>query len=143
MNQDIEHLRLLSIFHYILAGIGALFACFPVIHLVIGLLLAFAPATFEHGHNGNPEVPQFFGLIFAGFAAAMILIGWAVAFCVFLAGRFLVGQRHYTFCLVVACILCIMVPLGTALGVFTIVVLMRPSVKTLFDQQANRPFGGL
>ena len=30
MNEDLEHLRLLSIFHYVVAGIGALFACLPV-----------------------------------------------------------------------------------------------------------------
>jgi hypothetical protein len=142
MNQDIEHLRLLSIFHYVVAGLGALFACFPVIHLVIGLTLAFAPGVLEHGPKGNPVVPQFVGLLFATFAAAMILAGWTVSFGVFLAGRFLGQHRHYTFCLIVACILCLMFPFGTVLGVFTLIVLLRPSVKTLFGQPAGPPFGG-
>jgi hypothetical protein len=142
MSQDLEHVRLLSIFHYVMAGIGALFACFPVFHLVFGLVLLFAPGALEHGPKGNPEIPRFIGLFFAGFAAAMILAGWTVAFCVFLAGRFLAGHSHYTFCLVVAGVLCIMVPFGTVLGVFTIIVLMRPSVKTLFQQQADQPLGG-
>ena len=43
MNQDIEHLRLLSIFHYVVAGIGALVSCFPVFHLAFGLVMLFAP----------------------------------------------------------------------------------------------------
>ena len=30
MAQDDEHLRLLSIFHYVVAGMAALFAMFPI-----------------------------------------------------------------------------------------------------------------
>ena len=32
MTRDEEHLRILSIFHYVVAGIVALFSLFPVIH---------------------------------------------------------------------------------------------------------------
>ena len=39
MNQDQEHLRLLSIFYYVCAGLTALFACIPIIHLVLGLMM--------------------------------------------------------------------------------------------------------
>jgi len=39
MNQDEEHPRLLAIFHYVCAGMVALFACFPIIHLVLGITL--------------------------------------------------------------------------------------------------------
>ncbi len=43
MNQDLDHLRLLAIFHYVVAGLAALVACFPLIHLVMGLVFIFAP----------------------------------------------------------------------------------------------------
>ena len=36
-NQDEQYLNLLSIFHYVVGGLTALFACFPVFHLTIGL----------------------------------------------------------------------------------------------------------
>jgi hypothetical protein len=36
MNQDLEQLRLLAIFHYIVTGLSALLACFPVLHLAVG-----------------------------------------------------------------------------------------------------------
>ena len=39
MNQDLEHLRLLSIFHYVVAGLAALFALIPVFHLVFGIAM--------------------------------------------------------------------------------------------------------
>ena len=35
MNQDEEHLKLLSTFHYILAGMAGLFALFPIFHLIM------------------------------------------------------------------------------------------------------------
>ncbi len=49
-----------------------------------------------------------------------------------LAGRKLARRRSWTFCLVVASIECLFMPYGTVLGVFTIIVLLRPTVKELF-----------
>lgn len=140
MNQDLEHLRLLAIFHYVVAGIGALFSCFPVFHLAFGLVMLFAPELLEHGPHNNPPGLRFVGLFMTGIASTIILLGWTMSFCVFLAGRYLNQHRHYMFCMVIAGILCLFVPFGTALGVFSIIVLIRPSVKTLFDQQTVDPF---
>ncbi len=50
----------------------------------------------------------------------------------FLTGRFLARRQHPTFCIVVSALDCMCMPLGTALGVFTILVLQRPSVKEMF-----------
>lgn len=41
--KDIEHLRLLSIFHYVLAGITARIACIPFIHVANGAMLILNP----------------------------------------------------------------------------------------------------
>jgi hypothetical protein len=47
-------------------------------------------------------------------------------------GRNNVGSEEYTFCLVMAGVACMFMPFGTVLGVFTIIVLLRDSVKELF-----------
>ena len=131
MNQDEEHLRLLSIFHYVVAGMAALFACFPIIHLVIGLVFLLHPQAFGPQNNqGHPE--RFLGLIFIAMASVFILLGWAFAACIAYAGRCLGQRKHYTFCMVTAGIACLFMPFGTILGVFTIIVLIRPTVKPLF-----------
>jgi len=130
MNQDEEHLRLLSIFHYVCAGFAALFACLPIFHLLLGMLLLFKPQGF--GPTGN-QPPAFFGLFMIIFATMMILFGWAFAIGIAYAGRCLRQRKRYTFCLVMAAIACMFMPFGTILGVFTIIVLVRPSVKPLFD----------
>ena len=61
------------------------------------------------------------------------ILGAVFAFVLALAGRSLSRRKHYWFAFVVACIECIFVPFGTILGVFTIIVLSRQSVKTLFS----------
>lgn len=129
MDQDSEQLRLLSIFHYVVGGLMALFACVPVIHLGVGLFMIFAAPN--HRHSEGPA-PAFVGIMFVLIAAIFIILGWALAILTFWAGRSLSQRRRYTFCFVVACILCAFAPFGTVLGVFTIIVLMRPSVKKLF-----------
>jgi len=129
MNQDLEHLRLLSIFHYIVAVITALLSSFPLIHVTIGLMMALSPESFSG--DGVPP-PAFIGWLFALFGGAFVLCGWALAIAMVFAGRYLKQHRKHTFCLVVAALSCIAIPFGTALGVFTIIVLIRPSVKQLF-----------
>jgi hypothetical protein len=131
MNEDQLHLRLLSVFHYIVAGIVALFSLLPLFHLAIGV--AMITGQLDTGETRDP-MAILMGLFFVGFAAAWIVSGIVFAACLVIAGFFLSQQRHYVFCLIVAGLACMFVPFGTVLGVFTIVVLMRPSVKKLFDQ---------
>ena len=128
MNQDLEHLKLLAIFHYVAAGMAALFACIPFIHFFMGL--AFATGAFaETGTEARPV-----GLVIMAIAGFVILAGWTFAALVAVAGRSLQKRQRYTFCLVMAGVECIFMPVGTVLGVFTIIVLVRDSVKELFGR---------
>jgi len=124
MNKDEEHLKLLSIFHYIVGGLAGFFACFPIIHFCIGILI-LADAS-----RGGPSVA--FGLFFMMMALTLIILGWTLALCLIVSGRCLARRRCYKFCFATACVSCVFMPYGTVLGVFTIIVLIRPSVKELF-----------
>jgi hypothetical protein len=128
VNTDSDQLRLLAIFHYIVSGLAAFFACFPIIHLIIGLFMIVAPQKFGRGNNP----PAVIGWFFVDIASFIILAGWTFAVLVLIAGRFIARRKHYQFCFVIACVECIFMPFGTVLGVFTILVLNRPSVKELF-----------
>lgn len=136
MNQDAEHLRLLSIFHYVVAGLLAGFACLPLLHLALGLMMIFNPEFFGPANNAPPP---FLGWFFMLVASAFILAGWVTAALIAWAGRCLQRHRHYTYCLVMACLACVFMPFGTVLGVFTLLVLLRPTVKTLFGQPTPHP----
>ena len=133
-NDDEQYLKLLSIFHYVVGGIAGLFACFPIIHLVVGIGILISSLT--HSSQGGP--PAFFGLFFVLIAGSFILFGWAFAICIILAGRFISKRKNHMFCLVMAGVECIFTPFGTVLGVFTIITLIRPSVKELFKTQATQ-----
>jgi len=131
MNQDTEHLRLLSIFHYVVAGLAALFSLFPLLYTTIGTIFIFAA---RHGtpKPGEELPPEFLGWIFVGVCLFLFLLGIAMAICILIAGRCLSRRRRYSFALVMACVECLFIPFGTILGVFTIITLSRESVKELF-----------
>jgi hypothetical protein len=131
MKQDLEHLKLLAIFHYVVAGMTALFACIPFIHFFMGLALA----TGALGETDPEARPIGIGIMV--FAGLFILAGWTIAVLIAYAGRSLQTGRRYTFCLVVAGVECIIMPFGTVLGVFTIIVLLRDSVKELFGRSVD------
>ena len=132
MNQDSEHLRLLAIFHYIVAGLAALFSLFPLLYTTIGGIFIFAA---RHGTSkpGEELPPEFLGWIFVGVGSFLFLLGIAMAICILIAGRCLSRRKGYSFALVMACIECLFAPFGTILGVFTIIVLSREAVKAMFS----------
>jgi hypothetical protein len=133
--QDAEYLKLLAIFHYVVAGMMALWASFPIIHFLVGLALLFG--KFEPQKPDQPPL-QFFGLMFALVSGAAIAVGWTLALCTFFAGRNLVRRRNYMYCLVMAGIMAVTcMPMGTILGTLTIIVLLRPSVKEAFGVPAS------
>jgi hypothetical protein len=139
MTNDEQHLKLLSIFHYVVAGMTACTGCLPIIHLVIGM--AALSGKLEPSQNGREEV-ALMGWLFTGFASVAIVAMWSLAVVVLFAGRFLQQRRRPTYCLVVAALECLWMPFGTVLGVFTIVVLMRPSVQQLFADGGGAPVSG-
>ncbi len=122
-----DHLRALSICHYVLGGMDAFGGCIPLIHVTLGISMMVG--AFDAGPNPPPRE---MGLFFAVIGATVSLILWTLAILKILAGRFLARHTHYRFCYVVAIIDCFQMPMGTVLAVFTILVLSRDGVQALF-----------
>lgn len=123
MNEDGQYLKLISVFHYVVGGMVAFFACMFLFHFCIGVAMLTGAIN---------DAPAFIGLMLVVMATVAITLGWTLSVCIIIAGRCLAKRKRYMFCLVMAAISCIFMPFGTVLGVFTIIVLMRPSVKELF-----------
>jgi hypothetical protein len=128
-HEDEQNLNVLSICHFIYAGL------FGLVSLVFGAVLIFAmiaTAGAASSGKGGAEAAAIIGV-------TDVILGMVLVF--FLAKTALLAysgvcirkRRHRTLSLVMACLACLNVPLGTALGVFTLVVLSRPSVKGLYD----------
>lgn len=134
--EDAGHIRSLSIAHYVFAGLSALLSCFSLIYIFLGgafILGKVPPSPAPPAGSPPPPDMAFMGWFFALFGLAFLILGLGIAICQFLTARWLSARKKRTFCFVVACIECINMPLGTLLGIFTILVLSRPSVKALFD----------
>lgn len=129
VDRDSEHLRLLAMAYYVYAAIVALFACIPIIHFTIGMVFLLNPPPQA---PGDPFPSQAFGAIFATIGGLLVLGGWTFAACVFMAGRSLAARKRYIYCFVIAAIACLFVPIGTVLGVMSILVLQRPTVRAMF-----------
>ncbi|MEY4484569.1 MAG: hypothetical protein RL693_2021 [Verrucomicrobiota bacterium] len=135
-NKDEEHLRLLVIFHYVVAALTALFASFPLIHVGIGIMMVVQP-EFMQGGKGSPP-PVWFGYIFIVIGAFMVITGWTMAICTFISGRYLKKRKKRMFSFVVGAVQCLFMPFGTILGVFTIIILSRESVQRLYDASRSQ-----
>lgn len=135
LTQDAEQLHLLSVFHYVLAAICSLFSLFPLIYFGIGLAMMAGAG----GDPPSPFGPRLAGCFVAGIGGLFMVAAVGYALALFLAARYLAERRRHTFCVVVAAISCGFSPLGTVLGVFTLIVLFRPSVAALFALEATPP----
>lgn len=80
-----------------------------------------------------PSPPSTPFAVIGMFFTVMLVLLVAMMLCNLITAHSLAVRRNHMFCLVISGINCLVVPIGTILGVFTIVVLLRPSVKRLFD----------
>jgi hypothetical protein len=124
-----DQVRLVGLFHFVVAGLCALFSLFPAIYVVFGAWMLRGELP---GAKGDGPPPELFGWIMIAIGSVLMLLGLGFSALLALAGRFLLTRRHWTFCLVMAAIACAVFPFGTVLGVFTILVLAKPEVKVAF-----------
>lgn len=129
---DVSQLSLLSILHYVWGGLGMICGCIPSIHVSMGVMLVLEPEAMS-GSSGEAPPPEL-GYFFIVMGLFAIAIAWALAICVIVSGNYLKQQRRRMFSIIVAAVSCASFPIGTALGVFTIVVLMRPSVIRMYER---------
>lgn len=126
MDQDKKHLKRLSQIQ-ILYGILNLFVSYYYYQVIFSLVDGYRKEL----EKTNPEVQV---ALFIGFGFILFLIGIAILFCIILAGQSLAQHENYTLCLSVAIAECLIIPIGTLIGVYTIIILRRDSVKKLFAE---------
>ncbi len=132
---DADHLKLLSIFHFICSGLALLGIFFLLLHFAIMHAVFENPQLWQNQKSGSP--PAAFFLIFK---VLYLVFGlWFLLSCALniISGLCLASRKGRTFSLVVAGLNCLHVPLGTVLGVFTFVVLLRDSVRELYEAQSR------
>jgi hypothetical protein len=132
---DEEHLKLLSVGYVVSAGVCAFFSLFGLLYVFMGIMMS---ATLSHlpetaGKPVQHPPPAFIGWFFAGFGLAIFLIAIGMAAAKFRAAWCIKHRKWRVFCMVIAGLGCLEFPYGTALGVFSFIVLGRDSVVHLFS----------
>jgi uncharacterized membrane protein len=137
MEKDLEHLKLLGIFHYIwgaLSLIGGLFL--GAYFVVIGVVLMTNPsATSSTEESGSAGVVG--GVMIAiGVVAFLIVVVYGIL-TLMAGGKYRKHQGGYWFLFILAIITLIIggIP-GIVLGIFSLIVLGRPSVKALIKGES-------
>ncbi len=142
--KDEEHLKLLGVFNYVFAGL-LLFGTLMVVPQIFMMRSGAFQEAIEQArtdalerHGGEvsapPEVFDHVETFFTVFLTVWIIISLIGAVLSFLSGRSLRQQRNRGLSYVVAALQCIVVPLGTVLGIFTFVVLGRATVQKLYNR---------
>jgi hypothetical protein len=131
---DEEHLRLLTIGHYITGGFCIAFASIFIFHFLFLTLMAANPEFFPAPSDPGATPPDGVMRIFALVIGLFILAGWSFGGLTIYVGRCIKRRSRRTLTFVVACLNTMFIPVGTVLGVFTLVVLSRPSIKRLYGR---------
>jgi len=162
---DREHLKALSIGYYIKGGMNCLSGLFFLIYpLMFGALLLFSDEPFEDSStkeaeqtyysyessetfkfmpattSDEEEEPVSPKVVFLG----MIILFGTISFLMVSFGALtlytaysLAQQKRKILIYTIVIINLLSIPYGTGLGIFTILVLTRPSVAQLFDQRSS------
>jgi len=120
--QDGDLLSIVSIFHYVLGGFQMLFSLIGFVYVAMGILMATGAMDSAKGEAPPPEL----GWIFGGIGVVFVLVFLTMGILAIKAGININKRRHRTFCIVIDAILCMMVPFGTIVGIFGLVLLTKP-----------------
>ena len=124
-----DYLNYLAIGHYVLGGLTMLFSCMFLMHLGMGLMMLFNPNAFSH----EADEAHMIGMLFTGIGATCIVLGWGLGIAMIYAGRCMAARRKHLFCTIVAAVDCLLMPLGTILGILALVVLLKDDTKAMFN----------
>lgn len=128
--EDATHLKILAIFYYVFAGLNALSVVMMAFYgMLMGVVFSTAPSG-ESSADMDAALPMIIGVF--TFVTLLCLLFGVLHFMV---GQRLRQRRGHRFCQIVAVVTCLSIPFGTALGIFTLLVLNRPSVRVLFGER--------
>jgi len=129
---DNEHLRLLSLFHLISGILSLLFSFFFVLYIgFFSIILRFTRGI--HYSDFPNRVMSFVFFIWSFFIIVGIL--WGVAKII--SSMFMNKRKYRIFSIIVSVLECLSVPYGTILGVMSLTVLSRESIKEIYLEKAT------
>lgn len=131
-NSDRQYLDLLSFFNYVLGGIHL----FLVLVSLSYFFQAWQIVSLSGSEPDRYAVPFSLSGLLLSYGLILLVVGLAYALLTLASGQCLKRRKGYGFSFTIACLQCVSVPFGTILGIVTINILLRDSVRALY--QANQ-----
>lgn len=130
---DGEHLKLLSLFHYIKGALTILTSSFFIFHFIMFAIFSRLAENPEFaGEEFGSEFPIAIFTILTILFGVFILLGMAFGILQIMSGIFMKKRKNRIFSFIIAILELPFIPYGTTLGVLTIIVLQRESVKNFY-----------
>jgi hypothetical protein len=134
-----HHLDLLSTFHYVVGGLNVLGGCAGLIYLIMGIVFLVATPP-----DMTAEEATVMGVVFTALGGLFFLASLTFAAALAYAGLCLQRRQHWHYCFTMAIITCASVMfcacglVNLPLGIFSLVILLKPEVKDLFGVPNRR-----
>ncbi|MEJ2196814.1 MAG: hypothetical protein P8X73_18420 [Ignavibacteriaceae bacterium] len=132
---DAEHLRLLCLFHYISGGIKLFLSLVLLFQFL--LLIFFWEGLMQsydgHRFTSNNELDSTILNIFFYLWLFILVIIISQGILEILSARFIKQRKNRIFSYILAIMNLLSIPYGTILGIMTIIVLSRNSIKELYN----------
>ena len=133
--RDEEHLKLLVIFNIIYGVLKTIFTLLLSLYMFFVYILLRDPKFYSEYHNmenanlPNAEIMNIIMII----VTAIVVLGFLIGIATLISAQLMKRRKFRGFSIAVACLNCISFPFGTLLGIFTLIVLFRDSVKKLYQ----------
>lgn len=133
----VRHLSTLSILHYVYGGLMLLGAVtLAVIFFAVGGLL-----QSDLVQQANDPPPEFVTTIMQGMGTGIAVFVGIWGLLVVLSGYWISKRRNRVGSMIIAGLCCLSFPIGTALGIYTLVVLANSEVEQAYGQAYQAPPG--
>ena len=106
-----------------------LFSLIGFVYVAIGILMATGAMDST---NGEPPPPEL-GWVFGGVGIVFVVVFLTIGIMTIRTGINMSRRKRRTFCIVIDSILCMMVPFGTIVGIFGLVLLTKTEIAEEFE----------
>lgn len=131
----VRNLSTLSVLHYVYGGLMLLGAVvLAVVFFALGGLM-----QSDLVQQSNEPPPEVLSTIFQGVGVGVAVFVGLWGLLVVLSGRWIAQRRNRTGSMIIAGLCCLSFPIGTALGIYTLVVLSNTEVQQAYGQAYPPP----
>ncbi|MDP6152879.1 MAG: hypothetical protein QF785_05820 [Phycisphaeraceae bacterium] len=132
VDRDRGRVRRVAIWFVIIGVLTIIAGTFLLGWVHLGIKLAFAPDEMKNLPHDYVMHEHVLGWVVVALSTVAVLLVWGVGTGMIAAGFCMRSRQRYTFCYVMAYLSCLVIPAGSILGWYTIVLLRRRSAREIF-----------